>query len=520
MLTCSFLIYNTNMKKINPKLLREYLKNPLKFRLEQWIMDNGQVLEKTVTDWQIKFILKPLDDPRYKLYYIQLPKKVGKSTFAAFEAVTRLFLEGLQDPTWEGYFLAGTEDQAKYLLDKAKKLIERNPNFKGVLVPQRERIIFPARRVELKILASEYKYTHQYNPNFFVFDEFWNQPDDKLFTSIYASMVKPRSKGLIITNAGEVKMGICWEIRQKCRKNRPYNWYYYEPTDIHINPILKPHWIDDSWLESQRTTLSESEFNRLILNQWGDKKPDEIKFLPDEVIESAIDDNLEWGIKEVDPESIYILSVDIGVANDKTVALLMKFKDNECTLEDLKLWRGSKFKNVEIKEVEEYILRVEEKYKNRLVITGDTWQAVYLFQRLKDKGLKVIEVYLQNLQPKLATLMKDAFLNERIKFPYHEILIWELKHSMIDTSEKLNLARIKRTYGKRSLDIVFAIGMGLITYERIRTGEVYLEFVSSSSFFKDKSSLPRHFGKRKIQIEEPLVEISQRRSSFQYWKVF
>jgi len=511
------------VKKITPALLKEYKRDMMKFRFEQWVMDNGKLLQDTVTDWQIEHILKPFDSPKYRLYYIQLPKKVGKSTIVAYEAVTRLFLDGLKYPAWEGYFLAGSEEQAEYLLTKAKWLIQRNPNLQGILKPLKYEILFPARRIRIKILSAKYELTHQYNPDLFVFDEFWNQPDRKLFDSMFASMIKPHAKGIIITNAGEEKSGICWEIRQKCRKEKPENWYYYEPPDIYTNPILRPHWITDEWLENQRTTLTESEFARLILNQWVERKNEEERLLPIRVIDEAIDDNLEWGLKEVDLKAdYYILALDIGLVVDKSVALIMKFINGYCILEDIKIWKGDHEKPVQLKEIEDYILEAHSFYHDKLIVAADQWQAVYLLQRLREQGVESEEINLQNAQQRLAYLIKDMFMNKRIKFPWHELLVWELKHMMI---EQLQTGiRIKRTYRKRSLDTVFTLGIGLVAYDKFKRQSGIDTITEWQLRPFEKLELPKTAGKRKIvpeniNTEIPLV-VKPEGFKSSYWRKF
>ena len=499
--------------RITAELLKEYKRNYMKFRLEQWVLDNGQLLKDCITDWQYRKILKPLDDSRYSLYYIQLPKKSGKSTLVAYEAVTRLFLDGLKYPAWEGYFLGGSEEQAAYLWNKARRLIEYNPNFHGVLEAKVGKIDFPARGIQLKVLSSKYELTHQYNPDLYVFDEFWNQPDRKLFDAMFASAIKPHAKGILITNAGEDQRGICWEIREKCRKNCPPNWYYWEPEDLYTNPMLKPPWITDNWLRNCRDNMDDATFARLILNKW--VKTQGAKFLSPELIESAINPDMQWGFKKPDPLCRYWLGLDVGLTHDLAVAIVAKTKDDFMALEDIQIWKGNTEDPVQIGEIENYVIQADEWYPD-LTVVSDPWQSVFLNQRLQQRGIEA-----KVLQPnpyRLAPALKSLFINGLISFPYHERLVWELRNATMETTQMG--VRISRTAKGKSLDCLSALGMIILMWQEQPDYEVEQRLRRPLN----EDEIPHSGGEiRRVQIQKvvdtPIVSNPQPGSS-QYWRHF
>jgi len=253
---------------ITPDKFRHYLLNRMEFRLEQWVMPppdyDKYLLGDIMEDWQAKLIFEPYDKtlhphdkcpdpieyptgdllcshPIYNVFYWQLPKKFAKTTILGGLSFEELIFAR---PGWKGFILAGKKDQAGILYDEVKGFLERNPNFeeevdylchKDVIY----RLSKDERRIaELTKMSRDAMTTSGIGPDFYIFDEFWNQPDRQLWDVVHAGRVaKPNSKGVILTNAGFDTNSICYEVREICRKATHKNYYYCEPG---IKPKTRP----------------------------------------------------------------------------------------------------------------------------------------------------------------------------------------------------------------------------------------------------------------------------------------
>src|SRR3972149_5466017 len=199
--------------ELDEKNLRRYMLNKMDFRLEQFVFEpsleapQGSLFKDVCQQWQLDYIYKPLDErteegfPKYRLIYYQLPKKSGKTALLAGEGLVQLLLSSM--PSEENYIIAGDKEQASYVLRKIKDFIERNPNFSDLFLIQKNEIIVPSTGAMIQVLSSEASSKQGRNPDFYIFDEFWNQKDRDLFDTMFLGQAaKPSSQGIIITNAG------------------------------------------------------------------------------------------------------------------------------------------------------------------------------------------------------------------------------------------------------------------------------------------------------------------------------
>jgi len=104
---------------------------------------------------------------------------------------------------------------------KIKDFIARNPNFSDLFLVQKNEIFVPSTGAMIQVMSSEASSKQGRNPDFYIFDEFWNQKDRDLFDTMFLGQAaKPSSHGIIITNAGYDKKSICWESDELCRRPR------------------------------------------------------------------------------------------------------------------------------------------------------------------------------------------------------------------------------------------------------------------------------------------------------------
>ena len=201
--------------EITQDKLRHYLLNRMDFRLEQWVMPepdyNQYLLRDIVEEWQIKYIFEPFDathhkhdkcpdpiiyptgdkicsHPVYNLFYIQLPKKYAKTTITGGLSFEELVFAR---PGFEGYILAGKKDQAGLIYNQVDGFFQRNINFtSGVeYVCYKDKIFRlgegKRRIASLEKMSRDAMTTSGVGPDYYIFDEFWNQPDRKLWDVVY-----------------------------------------------------------------------------------------------------------------------------------------------------------------------------------------------------------------------------------------------------------------------------------------------------------------------------------------------
>ena len=172
-------------------------------------------------EWQRKIVrnlfgwLREDGTRRYRIAYIEVPRKNGKTTFAAGIALYLLLCDGEQRP--QVYSCAGDRDQASIVLNIAKSMVKHGS----------ERLREKARLRQYKIEANanggwycatsaEAYSVHGLNPHGIVFDELHTQPNRLLWDAMLSGRGARRQPLVVaITTAGHDRSSICWEMHQR-----------------------------------------------------------------------------------------------------------------------------------------------------------------------------------------------------------------------------------------------------------------------------------------------------------------
>jgi phage terminase large subunit-like protein len=247
--------------------------------------------------WQ-KDIIRPLfgtlnkDGCRqYRIVYIELPRKNGKTTLAAGIAIYLTFFDG--EPGAEVYSAANDRDQASLVFTEAANMIRQEPS----LYPKRCRILDSTKRITVYRTRSFYRaisaeaYTKWgYNVHGLIYDELHAAPDRGLWDVLSTSTGSRRQPLIVvITTAGYDRNSLCWELHDYACKVR--DGIIKDPTFLAViyaapqeadwtnekvwkacNPALG----DFRSLEEMRTLFRKAQenpalemtFRRLYLNQW------------------------------------------------------------------------------------------------------------------------------------------------------------------------------------------------------------------------------------------------------------
>ncbi len=376
----------------------------------------------------------------------------GKTVLMAGEAIVQLLLS--PRPTEENYILAGDKLQASYVLAKMKDFIARNPNFVDLFTIYKNEIIVPSTGAMIQVMSSEASSKQGRNPDLFVFDELWNQPNRDLWDAMFLGMAaKPYAQGIVLTNAGFDMKSICYEVRELCKSGEFKNFYWFEPTGALLESLKMP-WIVDTWLEIERKSMPPKVFKRFRQNLW--VAEGENPFMPDEGWECFKPYLTE---KFLCYKDAHFVGIDLGLKKDAASLTVLHREGKKLVADMFRRWLGSSENPVKISEIETELILILRNFNN-CVLVCDPWQMMGTIQRFRSAGVEVIEFYLttENIG-KLSRNLFYLFKNQSIDLPDYGKLKDELKG--LQVVEKSYGWRIDHS-GDTTSDITMGLGMAAV----------------------------------------------------------
>ena len=228
---------------------------------------------------------------QFRMAYIEIPKKNGKSELAAAIALYLLFGDG--EPSAEVYGAAADRQQASIVYEVATKMIQMCPALQKRCkqIPSTKRVVNYANAGFYQVLSAEVGTKHGLNVSGLIFDELHAQPNRKLWDVLTNGSGDARAQPLFvaITTAGTDRNSICFEQHQLASdilKDRKYdptfypvlyglpdgadwqeerNWYLANPSlDVTI-PVSR---VREAYQKALRNPAEENAFKQLRLNQW------------------------------------------------------------------------------------------------------------------------------------------------------------------------------------------------------------------------------------------------------------
>ena len=235
------------------------------------------------------FGLKNDDGTRLvRIAYIEVPRKQGKSTFAA--GIALYLLVGDKEPGCEVYSCAGDREQAAYVFELARQMVAASPVLSGLIKPYRRSLVYPEYGASYKVLSADAFTKHGLNAHGVIFDELHVQPNRELW-DVMKTSTGARLQPLIvaITTAGFDRNSICWEIHEYAEKilkgvitdptfcavirkadeeadwTDPKVWKDANPS---FGVAVPQKFYEDECRMAQETPASQNAFRRLYLDQW------------------------------------------------------------------------------------------------------------------------------------------------------------------------------------------------------------------------------------------------------------
>ena len=172
-------------------------------------------------EWQRKIVrdlfgwLREDGTRRYRVAYIEVPRKNGKSTFAAGIALALLLADKEQRP--QVYSCAGDRDQARIVFNAARAMLERAHDVLKSKVELRQyQVRARANGGWYEACSADDYRGHGLNPHGIIFDELHVQPNRLLWDAMLSGRGARRQPLVVaITTAGHDRSSICWEMHQR-----------------------------------------------------------------------------------------------------------------------------------------------------------------------------------------------------------------------------------------------------------------------------------------------------------------
>lgn len=153
---------------------------------------------------------------KYKTVYVEVPRKSGKSSFAAIIVNWVLICEkGNQDI----YTAAVSRDQARIVFDAARQMALLSPTLKKRVKMFQHHIIEPKSNSVLKPLAAKANTIEGTNPSLAIVDEYHLHPDNTVYSALSLGMgSRPEPLLIAITTAGTDTLSACMEQHQHIKR--------------------------------------------------------------------------------------------------------------------------------------------------------------------------------------------------------------------------------------------------------------------------------------------------------------
>jgi hypothetical protein len=375
------------------------------FRREAVTLEDGRPWGEVAEPWQIDDFAA-LDTGQFRHAYFERPRGHAKTFDLGTEAFTGLVLG---PPGQRLYCAAADEDQARLLFEDVRDKFTRSPLLRhSVRVTQRE-IIVNATGSRLKVLSSDAPTAYGLRPDQIFIDELAEWRRRELWDSLWSATGKrPGCRMLVISTAGWDRASIAWEVREIA--HREADWYFSAR-----GPCAG--WISQAWREQQKRTLPAHVYARLHEARWVEGVG---AWLTAEEVDGIFADALP---SAVGPAAI---GLDLGVTRDAAVAAVVRsVPENRLgVVEAMETWKPRGVP-VDIGQVEEAVVVLAHRFSAPVIL--DKWQAVYLGQRLLQRGVQVLEYeFAGDGRRKLFGRLLDLIRSRRLRSRPHEDLRREL----------------------------------------------------------------------------------------------
>jgi phage terminase large subunit-like protein len=169
-------------------------------------------------EWHKQDVIEPLYGwrtvdglRRYRLAYLEVPKKNAKSTLLSCLSIWHLLMEGEGEL---GCIAAKDRNQAAIIFDETAAMVKRSPELAATLevVDSRKTIVCQSTGSSMRVISRDAGAAEGPSYSFVFCDELHAWPDRRLFEALrYSGRSRKEPLLCTITTAGDRRDTICWE---------------------------------------------------------------------------------------------------------------------------------------------------------------------------------------------------------------------------------------------------------------------------------------------------------------------
>lgn len=255
-----------------------------------------------LAEWQERDILRPLfsevrwDEQaecyvrRYRLAYVSMARKCGKSELAAGVALYLLVADGEEGA--EIYGAASDRDQARKVFDVAARMVRLSPVLSQRLVVKAhaKRIVDELTGSYYEVIASDAAGNLGHNPHGYIHDELLTAPDSSLWDTMRTGAgTRTQPLMLAITTAGSDRESFAYSEYTEAKKvienprRAPHRFAYIAELPAEADPWDESRWAEanpalgdflsiqtlrEEAADAREDPTRENSFRQFRLNQW------------------------------------------------------------------------------------------------------------------------------------------------------------------------------------------------------------------------------------------------------------
>lgn len=351
-------------------------------------------------------------------HWVELPRGARKTTDLAGILLVVLLT---QAPAMARIYVGASDaDQAAELIDAAEGLIIRTPELAGRFKVNDLEITNTSNGAAVIALAADASAMGK-RAYMIVLDEVANWPETRKARKFWTALVSGNRKindcrTVVISNCGDPQSWT-WKRRETARTSDAWRFF--------TMPGPLP-WLTETDLRILRENSEvESEYERLHLNRW--VAAEDRLATPEDLRACTV----LTGPLPPRPGTHYVVTLDIGVVNDRTaIAVMHAEKDNtgsrKVVVDAIRTWHGTRRTPVDLQAVADTVAELSVRY-NRANVLADPHQALMIGQQLRGRGVAVDEfVFSASSVGKLALALHQAIRQHRIDLPDDADLLEEL----------------------------------------------------------------------------------------------
>jgi phage terminase large subunit-like protein len=288
---------------------------------------------------------------RFRISYVEVPRKNGKSTLSAGVALRLAFFD--DEPGAEVYCAATKRDQAKIVFDEAKRMVQRTPGLRSRIEVLASNLNQAATASKVQPLSADHDTMDGLNVHAVVIDELHaHRTPDMVNVLETGTGARRQPLQFEITTAGYDRESICWKHHDYSVKvlegtvsddtwfgfiaaadpgddwQSPKTWAKANP-NLGISASLED--LKRKALKAKHIPAQQNAFRRLHLNEWTEQASRWLDMAVWDACAGAVD---EAALRERHAECF--MGLDMGASRDLSAAALV-FPDDEGGFEVL--WR-------------------------------------------------------------------------------------------------------------------------------------------------------------------------------------